>query len=278
MPLRIGCDLDGTLADLDSAFQREADQLFGPRSGTGESAVLGKRQLRALWTHIGAMENFWMTLAEAEPGAVAQLAAAAAAGAWEIIFLTQRPASAGDTTQRQSQQWLEAHGFDRPSVFVVSGSRGKIAAALDLHVVLDDRPENCADVITDSDAASMLIWRQQPERVPPGVSRLQIDVLYSMADAVERMQQLDRRHQAPRGVFDRIRHRPASRGDAAAPAPSGGACRRQLMASSLMPAENIDALKRQPARSGRLAYRLKNANLYAPHTCSVTNRYSPRPK
>ena len=66
MPLRIGCDLDGTLADLDSAFQREAERLFGPRTENQPSAVRGKRQLHALWTNIMARENFWTTLAEAE--------------------------------------------------------------------------------------------------------------------------------------------------------------------------------------------------------------------
>jgi hypothetical protein len=205
MSLRIGCDLDGTLADLDSALQRETETLFGPRR-EHQSALRVRRQRRAIWDHIAAIPNFWTTLSEAEPGAVARLAAAAAAGGWEIIFLTQRPATAGGTTQRQSQEWLDAHGFDRPSVFVVSGSRGKIAAALDLHVVLDDRPRNCVDVISDSEATSMLVWRQAPDRVPPGVSRLRIDVVLSMADAIDRLTQLDRIPPGSPGVIGRVRH------------------------------------------------------------------------
>jgi hypothetical protein len=204
MPLRIGCDLDGTLADLDSAFQREAERLFG--AGETEPSVRGRRRLRALWTHVTATENFWTTLAEAEPGAVARLADAAATRGWEIIFLTQRPATAGEPTQRQSQRWLEAHGFERPSVFVVSGSRGRIASALDLDAVLDDRPENCADVVTDSDAASLLVWRQDANRLPPGLSRLRVEVLFSMSAAIERLQQLDQVHPAPVRIIDRIRH------------------------------------------------------------------------
>lgn len=206
MPLRIGCDLDGTLADLDAAFQREAEQLFGRPTDTGVSTIRQRRRLRALWTRIGTIENFWATLEEAEPGAVAQLAAAAQAGRWEVLFLTQRPPTAGDTTQRQSQQWLEAHGFERPSVFVVNGSRGKVASALDLHAVLDDRPQNCLDVLADSTATSMLIWRQRPERVPPGLARLRIDVHYSMATAIGHLQQLDREGSAPRSMLHRVRH------------------------------------------------------------------------
>ena len=204
MPLRIGCDLDGTLADLDAVLVREAERLFGPRADQ-LSAFQSRRQRRAVWSHIAATKNFWTTLEEVEAGSVARLAAAAAAGGWEIIFLTQRPETAGDTAQRQSQGWLEAHGFDRPSVFVVSGSRGKIAAALDLQAVVDDRPRNCVDVISDSSAASLLVWRQPPERIPPGVSRLRIDVLFSMADAVDRLQQLDQLSSSPSGIIGRVR-------------------------------------------------------------------------
>jgi len=217
MALRIGCDLDGTLADLDSAFKREAERLFGGPADIAMSALRQKRRLRALWTHIGTIEDFWSTLEESEPGAVAQLAAAARDGRWEVLFLTQRPATAGDTTQRQSHRWLEAHGFERPSVFVVNGSRGKIAAALDLHVVLDDRPQNCLDVIADSQATSMLIWRQRPERIPPGIARLRIDVHHSIADAVQQLKQIDREAAAPRGMLHRLRHalRPRWRADTA---------------------------------------------------------------
>jgi hypothetical protein len=204
MALRIAVDLDGTLADIDAALNREADRAFGARTDEQRRAHSARR-LRDLWSRVAATEDFWTTLDEIEPGAVAQLAATAKAHQWEVIFLTQRPATAGDTAQRQSQRWLEAHGFEHPSVFVVQGSRGRIAAALDLHVVLDDRPENCLDVITDSTAASMLIWRQPREQVPPGVARVRIEVLCSMGDAIGRMRELDRLASAPPTAIDRVK-------------------------------------------------------------------------
>jgi hypothetical protein len=205
MTLRIACDLDGTVADIDSALEREAVRQFGPRPDE-QSGTRPPRALRTLWSRVSATENFWTTLDEIEPGAVRRLATAAAERGWEIIFLTQRPETAGMTAQRQSQQWLEAHGFERPSVFVVSGSRGKIAAALDLHVVVDDRPENCLDVVADSNAVSLLVWRRQPELVPPGVSRLRIEVVASMAEATQRLTQLDRVGSARRNMIERVRH------------------------------------------------------------------------
>jgi len=63
--------------------------------------------------------------------------------------------------------------------------RGKVAASLTLDAVIDDRPENCLDVTSDSSAKPVLVWRHGPECLPPGVSRLNIEVVSSMAEAIE---------------------------------------------------------------------------------------------
>ena len=118
------------------------------------------RQQRRLWRHVESIENFWQTLAEIEPGVVSRLATIATDRRWEIIFLTKRPETAGATAQVQTQRWLESKGFALPSVFVVQGSRGRIAASLGLDIVVDDRPENCLDVVVDSKARALLVWRE----------------------------------------------------------------------------------------------------------------------
>ncbi len=109
-------------------------------------------------------ENFWETLDEIEPGALSRLYRLVCDRRWELIFLTSRPETAGDTAQAQSHRWLAAHGFPAPSVFVVHGSRGRIAAALNLDVLVDDRPENCLDVAIDSSARAILVWRGDEEQ------------------------------------------------------------------------------------------------------------------
>lgn len=237
MSLRIACDLDGTLADMDAALQEEAERLFGPdvdvraslrgrpEGGPASEAPdstasspgmrpplaaasggtrLSDRQQRQLWARVREIENFWTSLREIEPGAVARLAQAASANRWEVLFITTRPASAGDTTQLQSQRWLEAHGFELPSVFVVSGSRGRIASALTLDAVLDDRPENCLDVATDSNAKPILIWRDTPGSTPPGAARLGIQVVFSIAEALEVLAAPSGIAE-PRGLMGRLR-------------------------------------------------------------------------
>jgi hypothetical protein len=115
MALRIACDLDGTLADMDAALQQEAKRLFGdevdlhaPRAAHLESAEdvereiapgdeaddaasplvgagtrpLTHAELRRLWSHAMGIENFWTSLAEIEPGMVRHLAEAAARHHW----------------------------------------------------------------------------------------------------------------------------------------------------------------------------------------------------
>ena len=221
MALRIACDIDGTIADMEGALQREAEILFGdgvvlrpagashiePPAQVGDTPadegtvavatektaakrVLSGRQVRQLWAHVAKIENFWTTLREIEPGSVANLAALRKAHRFEVIFLTQRPDTEGEITQLQTQRWLEAHGFEFPSVFVLQGSRGKAAAALGLDVVLDDRPENCHEVVAESKAKSMLIWRDPPDAVPPGAARLGIETVFSIAEAFQRIEAL----------------------------------------------------------------------------------------
>ena len=229
MSLRIACDLDGTIADMDDALQREAVRLFEPgvelRDGsaslepTAEGADPGQpgdvmlkrgkglndRQMRELWSHVNKVENFWGSLKEIEPGSVKRFAEMALRHRWEVIFLTQRPATAGEVTQLQSQRWLRLHGFEYPSVFVMNGSRGKVAAAFGLHVLVDDRPENCLDVVAESKAKPILVWRGTPDTVPPGAARLGINPVFSFSEALDRLEAMSSVAAKPPGLMGRIR-------------------------------------------------------------------------
>ena len=109
---------------------------------------------------------------------------------WEVIFLTKRPETRGATAQIQSQRWLESKGFTLPSVYVVQGSRGLIAAALDLDIVIDDRPENCLDVVADSTARAILVWRDQ-KQPPVAARRLGIGTVESVGDCLDILTQID---------------------------------------------------------------------------------------
>lgn len=212
MPLRIGIDLDGVLADMDGMLAQHARTLFGDDAveertpdSPGPRLILSPRQQRRLWEHVEGIENFWQTLLEIEPGAVGRLGKLATERRWEIIFLTKRPSSAGATSQVQTQRWLESKGFQLPSVFVVQGSRGRIAAALDLDIVLDDRSENCLDIVMDSSARALLIWRADEEKLPAASRRLGIGVVKSVGEALDVLVQADSTEPEPGGgVVSRV--------------------------------------------------------------------------
>ena len=225
MTIRIAFDMDGVLADMSGALRREASRLgIGPEEGTvRESTVssassddtapsvkesddaapsIGKmsdRDQRRLWAEVTKIENFWETLDELERGSVRRLDALAAARRWEVLFITTRPPTAGEIVQRQSQRWLERCGFRLPSVYVVSGSRGKVASALDLDIVVDDRPENCVDVKADSRARAILVSpRSHTTPAGPGGPRLReralrlgIGVVQSVRECLDLLEALE---------------------------------------------------------------------------------------
>ena len=241
MPLRIAFDLDGVLADMDTELVRQTEQLFGesavrgaqqrpaPNEESSRGAMpsdvqakpsaaepaaepeptilklnLASKQQRRLWKHVESIENFWETLEELEPGIIKRLARLADERRWEIIFLTKRPRSAGSTCQLQSQRWLAKHGFPLPSVYVVQGSRGRIAAALGLDIVIDDRPENCLDVVVDSKARAVLVWRDDEKRLPGGATRLGIAVVKTVAECLDVLEEIDAPVRETPGIMDRV--------------------------------------------------------------------------
>ena len=226
--------MDGVLADMDAGLLREAEALFGksvarqleesaeattpdveqddavgsrPESSAPPVRLhITPRQERRLWRHIETVENFWEGLAEIEPDVVKKLASLAVERRWEIIFLTKRPESAGATAQVQTQRWLQSKGFTLPSVFVVQGSRGRIASALSLDVVIDDRPENCLDVVMDSKRArAILVRRDDSTQLPPAAQRLGIGIVKSVSECLDILTQLDGPDKDEPGVMARVK-------------------------------------------------------------------------
>lgn len=214
--MRVAFDLDGVLADLHGAYSRAARELFpeldarllasskldsppSPNDDKEDSEVpqadqqpaLTRPQNRAVWDRLCSTPNFWETLDEIEPGAIQRLAQLAVERRWDVIFLTSRPYAPGHTLQRQTQRWLERHGFVLPSVFIVPQARGRIASALELDVVIDDRPEGCLDVVLESKARGILVWRGDATRIPGSAKRLGIGVVSTVAECLDVLVEAD---------------------------------------------------------------------------------------
>lgn len=169
MSLRIGVDVDGVLADFRSAFRALA-RSHQPGESPGstrliqdaqdaQAAPLAAIEVRRLWKVIAHTPNWWLQLKAYEPAEIPRLFALARQNGWEVFFVTKRPKSAGDTVLVQTQWWLERHGFYMPAVVTVPGSRGELANALRLDLVLDDQIDNCAEVISASSAKAVLMLR-----------------------------------------------------------------------------------------------------------------------
>jgi hypothetical protein len=188
MPIRVGFDVDGVVADFASAYRDIEQRLFDDRVGRpdepereereqqqrraavsqpGDLAATPRpdaespRDLRRrrdlIWREIQSTTDFWTTLAPMEENGVRHIHELMVRHAWEVFFITQRPSTAGATVQRQTQQWLVEQGFDLPTVLVISGSRGGAASALGLTYHVDDNPQNCLDVRNESSAKPLLV-------------------------------------------------------------------------------------------------------------------------
>ena len=115
---------------------------------------LTSRQQRAIWRPLLNRKTGGRRLKRLSRGSLAR-SGLIKERKWELIFVTSRPETKGDTAQAQSYRWLMSKGYETPSVFVVHGSRGKIASALALDILVDDRPENCLDVALESKARAI---------------------------------------------------------------------------------------------------------------------------
>jgi len=233
--VRISFDMDGVLADMDATLAQIADQEFGvnARAGVGQGveveqppdterdkdapppydtvllSALTERQQTRLWLRVKGTRNFWETLDECEPGTVRRIQKLAHELRWDVLFVTQRPGTAGRTQQLQTQHWLKRRGFEYPAVYTTIGSRGAIASALTLDAHIDDRLQHCVDVATESKAWPILVWRDAEsfDRVRAGASSLGIAVVRTVAEALDRIEQADRAAAQPGqpSLLDRLR-------------------------------------------------------------------------
>lgn len=190
MSLRVAFDIDGVLADFRTAFQQAADDAgISSRAPAEESSAvdpLSTREIKAIWTYVKRSNNWWTRLHAYEPHQLPRLYELARRWKWEVVFMTRRPATDGDPVQFQTQWWIEQHGFYYPAVVTVPGSRGELANALRLDVIVDDQLLNCVDVVGASTAKALLLLRDGHDRATEdhAISR-GIGVVKTLEEAID---------------------------------------------------------------------------------------------
>jgi hypothetical protein len=208
--------MDGVLADFAAAYSECESRLFGPagvhtrpgdpetqpadddrgdpvRHHAGDRDVPHPSELRrrrdVVWQAIEDTPDFWTLLKPMEEGAVARIHALALQHRWEVFFITQRPATSGETVQRQTQRWLVRHGFDLPAVLMIPGSRGAAAGALRLDYHVDDSPRNCIEVKSQSPARPLLVVDASDEATIQSARTLGIGTASGIAECLDILEQ-----------------------------------------------------------------------------------------
>jgi hypothetical protein len=234
MPLRIGFDMDGVLADFATAYREIEARLLGTsapatRAGNPEEEATEdtedeesarvraraedrakadeeakadearrKKEMRPaehrrrrdlVWQAIQDTPDFWRTLKPLDPTAVRRIHEMMVRHRWEVFFITQRPATDGDTVQRQTQRWLVDQGFDLPSVLVIPGSRGAAAGALRLDYHVDDSAKNCIDIKSESGAKPLLIVDPADDTTALSARRLGIGTAHTIDECLTILEQ-----------------------------------------------------------------------------------------
>ncbi len=206
MSIRVGFDVDGVLADFHRAFRETATKMDAEAGGQGErrSRPLDADTMKRVWDRIGRTSQWWVHLEAYERAEIPRLYKTSRERRWEVYFMTTRPSSAGETTQFQTQWWLERNGFPMPSVLTVPGSRGDAANALKLDIAVDDRLTNCVDIIAASRAKAILLLRRDDQALRDQALARGIGVVTTLAEALDAIEHFEEVKRATAGRLSRL--------------------------------------------------------------------------
>jgi hypothetical protein len=208
MSIRVGFDVDGVVANFNKTFRETAAKIDEGAGSHNRSDPAGRAlaadAMKRVWDHIGRTAQWWLQLEAYEPDQIERLYKTSRERRWEVYFMTTRPSSAGETTQFQTQWWLECHGFPMPSVLTVPGSRGDAANALKLDIAVDDRLTNCVDIIAASRAKAVLLLRRDDPTVRDQALARGIGVVTTLAAALDAIEAYEEAKHATSGRLSRL--------------------------------------------------------------------------
>lgn len=147
--MKIGLDIDDVLAEFVPRFRRECRELFGipeqdiePTDWGWSNFGLSDAEINAVWRKINNTHNFHESLDRKEDA----YGLSYIQGRNTLFFLTTRRQTKGDPVEVQTYRWLQAKFEIAHPTVLVSAKKPELAAALELDVFIDDKPETCEAV------------------------------------------------------------------------------------------------------------------------------------
>lgn len=165
--MRIGVDIDGVLADFNTGFVNRIIQVTGkdllptrpfvfPCWNWPEHFGYTTEEISRVWDSVKKDRWFWGRLPEYPTtfGDLDMITDARSMGS-EVYFVTNRM---GVKAKTQTEEWLEAHGYELPTV-ITAEDKALVARALRLDIYFDDKWENALAVANVGTVESYLIDR-----------------------------------------------------------------------------------------------------------------------
>lgn len=152
--MKVGMDIDGVLADFNAHYIKlicrcTGRDLFPPGYEPlcweyPESLGYAKAEIGLVWDDIKASGSFWTSLPNYPDTTeiMTKLFNLRDKG-HDIYFITTR---VGYHCKLQTERWLYQRWGVAPTV-LISKSKGMVAAGLELDMFVDDKPENCIDIV-----------------------------------------------------------------------------------------------------------------------------------
>jgi hypothetical protein len=150
--MRLGIDLDGSIADWNHGFMLEANSLSGknvvlppggPTQWHFDREYFSEDEIKAFWNTAGKTYSFWRSLRPLHPH-IGELNTVINNAAYDdqFFFISTRPKE----LQRASVEWIKEHlNYGQPWV-AHTPHKGHMAYALQLDAMFDDKPENLINV------------------------------------------------------------------------------------------------------------------------------------
>lgn len=168
--MRYGIDIDGVLADFVKGFASLGETFKGTHREWKlnlDSWGLGltRAQEQEGWKLVTANPTFWLDLEVLNRFPQERLAPMDV-----VYFITKRKETPGRSTAQDAAKWLrDKQGVELPTVLALN-NKGETCRTLAVNAFIDDKPENCWDVMEKSPTTLTCLmdqpWNQWDTKIP----------------------------------------------------------------------------------------------------------------